>query len=395
MQRRLLQILCTFNVLAFLTMPTSASTLQLDVFNAGSEAIFPVTSTLIYGDREAVLVDAQFQKGSARRLVDKVKALNKELRYVFISHSDPDYYFGLDEVRKAFPAAKVVSTAQTAYLISASKDAKLKVWKEKLGPDAPDALHVPEAVASEMLTIDGQPISIVQDPLDPAHSFLWIPSLRAALGGISVITGDHLWMADTASNEDLERWERLIGRMKSLDPAIVIPGHFRERSTSPAQLDFVRDYLTAYKTAAASSASSTDLVTAMTKRYPGLAGVDTLAFGAKVFKGEASWHVPSTYPPIGRNAEVQFGDVVFRLRFTDNKKMSFEGTAGPFKNVKDTVEYTPVEVAKNVFMVYWHEPSTGSNVVHVQDWNDGTAYTNIAAKDGSFMNLKGTIKLVP
>ena len=44
-------------------------------------------------------------------------------------------------------------------------------------------------------------------------------------------------------------------------------------------------------------------------------------------------------------------------------------------------------------MVYWHEPSTGSNVVHVQDWNTGTVWTNIAGKDGSFTNLKGTIKL--
>jgi len=34
-----------------------------------------------------------------------------------------------------------------------------------------------------------------------------------------------------------------------------------------------------------------------------------------------------------------------------------------------------------------------ANVVHVQDWNTGTAYTNIAAKIGSFTNLRGTIKI--
>lgn len=44
-------------------------------------------------------------------------------------------------------------------------------------------------------------------------------------------------------------------------------------------------------------------------------------------------------------------------------------------------------------MVYWYEPHTGSNVVHVQDWNTGTVYTNIAAKDNSFPHMKGTIRI--
>ena len=73
--------------------------------------------------------------------------------------------------------------------------------------------------------------------------------------------------------------------------------------------------------------------------------------------------------------------------------MSFEGTAGTFNGISDSVEYTAIEISKNIFMVYWHEPASGANVVHVQNWNLGSVYTNISGKDGSFTHLKGTIKI--
>lgn len=45
-------------------------------------------------------------------------------------------------------------------------------------------------------------------------------------------------------------------------------------------------------------------------------------------------------------------------------------------------------------MVYWHEPATATNVVHIEDFEHKTVYTNIAAKDGSFTHLKGTLQLL-
>lgn len=78
-----------------------------------------------------------------------------------------------------------------------------------------------------------------------------------------------------------------------------------------------------------------------------------------------NWDLRSPYPAIGRKVEVNFGTAQFVLDFKDNKTMSFVGAGG----ISDTVEYTAVEVSKNVFMVYWKEPKTGMNVVNVQDYN--------------------------
>lgn len=379
-------------VLLALSTAASAETLQLKVYNPGSEGVFPITSTLIYGSSEAVLVDAQFQKQHARKLVDMVRESGKNLKYIFISHSDPDFYFGLDEIVKAFPNARVISTAQTAYLISATKDKKLEVWKEVLGTDAPDKFHIPAAVESNRLTIDGQVIDIRQDPNDTKRSYLWIPSLKTVLGGIPVTTGKHPWMADARSVREIDLWISRIVDMQSLKPQRVIPGHYMTNDTSPATLAFVKKYLEDYKAAVTAHKDSAGIIADMGKKYPNLPGKDALEFGAKAFTGEEPWYVASAYPPIGKNAEAVFGETVYLLKFKDNKTMSFVETSRA-GGIEDTVEYTAVEVAPNVFMVYWHEPSHHISVVHVQDWNNGIVYTNIARPDGSFSNMKGTIAI--
>lgn len=100
-----------------------------------------------------------------------------------------------------------------------------------------------------------------------------------------------------------------------------------------------------------------------------------------------------SFPAIGRKVQVRFGELAFELNFKDASTMSFIGVDGPFKGVQDTVRYTALEVANNVYMIYWHEQGTGANVVHVQNYDLGVVHTNIAGADGSFINLKGVITL--
>ncbi|MDR6921063.1 MBL fold metallo-hydrolase [Chryseobacterium sp. 2987] len=380
-------------VLLFVVNMLSAGNLKIKVYNPGSKAIFSVTSTIIYGDKDAVLIDAQFQKQYAEQLVKEIKATGKNLKAVFISHSDPDFYFGLDVIRKAFPNAKIISTAQTAYLISASKDDKIAVWKLQLKEDAPSEIIVPDAVTA-IPDLEGNKIEIINKPEDPAHSFLWIPSVKTIAGGISVSTGSHLWMADTQDIKAVDQWIAQIDAMKALKPEQVVPSHFSENSLSPKSLDFIKSYLENYKKAVTENKTTDSIVNFMVRKYPGLPGKEELEMGVKVFLGQMNWDLKSPYPAIGHKVEADLGTFRFILDFKDNKEMSFTGAGGKVKGATDTVQYTAVEVAKNVFMVYWHEPKLGSNVTHIQDYNKNIVYTNIADPDGSFKHLKGTLKIV-
>ncbi|WP_228428578.1 MoaF-related domain-containing protein [Chryseobacterium daecheongense] len=370
-----------------------AGNLKIKVYNPGPKAIFPITSTIIYGDKDAILVDAQFQKQYAEQLIKEIKATGKNLTTIFISHSDPDFYFGLDVIKKAFPNAKIISTAQTAYLISALKDDKMVVWKPQLKDDAPSEIIVPEAV-NAIPDLEGNTIEIRQNPQDPAHSFLWIPSIKTIIGGISVSTDSHLWMADTQSEKAIDEWIGQINAMKALKPEQVVPSHFAKSSLSPGSLDFVKNYLENYKKAVTENKSSDAAIKFMISKYPDLPGKDELGMGVKVFFGEMKWDVKSPYPAIGHKVEANFNGLKFILDFKDNKTMTFIGVEGTLKGATDTVQYTAVEVAKNIFMVYWHEPKRGDNVTHVQDYNNNIVYTNISGADGSFLHLKGTLNIV-
>ena len=368
--------------------------MSLKVFNPGVNAIFPVTSTIVYGEKDAVLIDAQFQKKYAEALVNELKGLNKNLKYVFVSYHDPDYYFGLDVIHKAFPDAQIISTAQTSYLIEASKDFKLNVWRSQLGADAPDTLLVPQPVDS-LPDLEGKALQIKFNKDDSAHPFVWIPSLRAIVGGGSVTEGYHIWMADTQGDKGIERWQNVISSMKELQPATVVPSHYVTSEYKPSVLDFMGKYLAGFRQAAANSQNADELVKAMETLYPELPGKDNLVFGAKVFKGEQEWKVFTPYPPVGRAIKVDFGAFAFRNSFKDARHMTFLGLNGGYEGVTDNVQTTVVEVSPNVFMVYWSEPnSTKSNVVHVQNYNTGTVWTNIAAPDGQFYNMSGTMTVV-
>ena len=372
-----------------------AKGLQLKVYNPGPKAIFPVTSTIVYGKKDAALVNAQFQKQYAEEVVKEIKGLKKNLKYVFVSYNDPDYYFGLDVIRKAFPDVQILSMAQTAYLIEASKDSKLGVWKNQLGADAPDTLFVPQPVDS-LPAIEGNDLQIKYNKDDSAHPFVWIPSLRTVVGASSVAQEGHPWMADTQGDKGIERWQNVISTIKQLNPTTVIPSHFIISSNyQPAILDTISKYLADYRQAAAKSHNADELISAMEKLYPQMPGKDNLVFGAKVFKGEQEWKIFNPYPPIGRAIKVDFGAFAFRNSFKDAHHMTFLGLNGGYKGVTDSVLPTVVEVAPNVFMLYWSEPnSTKSNVVHVQNYNTGTVWTNIAAPDGKFYNMQGKLSVI-
>jgi len=105
--RRLLLATVTLGFVAHAAAAQPA--LTLDVYNPGTSAIFPVSSVLVSGEKEAILVDAQFGKSQAEQLVEKIRASGKQLTTIYISHGDPDYYFGLDTLTQAFPKAKVLA----------------------------------------------------------------------------------------------------------------------------------------------------------------------------------------------------------------------------------------------------------------------------------------------
>lgn len=100
------------------------------------------------------------------------------------------------------------------------------------------------------------------------------------------------------------------------------------------------------------------------------------------------------FPAAGKAVEVVFGDAIIDLNFKDLNILSIYCRSGIFKGITETVQYTAVKIRPQVYMVYWHEPDSKLNVVHVEDFEHGTVHTNVAYPDGKFVHFKGSIKIV-
>lgn len=269
----------------------AAQPLKLDVYNPGDKGIFPVASVLVEGEHDAILIDAQFARSDAQKLVDKIKASGKRLTTIYVSHGDPDYYFGLDVLRAAFPEARIVASKPTVQHIEASAKAKLAYWGPILKQDAPAALVTPDVLDGDKLTLEGRELDVVGlDGPTPDRSFVWIPSLKAVVGGVVVFGNLHVWMADTQTPESHAQWIATLDRVGKLKPAKVVPGHFQPGAPLDlSQVRFTRGYIQAYDAEAAKAKDAAALVAAMEKRYPKAGQKASLELSAKVSKGEMKW----------------------------------------------------------------------------------------------------------
>ncbi|WP_233076086.1 MBL fold metallo-hydrolase [Paraglaciecola chathamensis] len=287
---KLVQAGTIFSMLALSASATSA-TLETSVFNPQEKSLFPVSSVLITGPTEAILVDAQFQRNDAQSVVELIKKSGKKLTTIYISHGDPDYYFGLDVITAAYPHAKVVSSAKTQEYIVASMVPKKTYWGPILKENAPQELVVPEVLKGDTLMVDGEKVKIVGlDGHDPKHTFVWIPSSKTMLGGVVVFGNMHVFLADTQTPESRHLWYKTLDVIEQLHPTTVIPGHIVGNKPLTIQaVNFTRQYIQNFEAAAKASSNSSELIATMKASYPNIGGDSILALSAKVIMGEMKW----------------------------------------------------------------------------------------------------------
>lgn len=265
-----------------------AAPLTVTLYNPGDKAIFPVSSELVSGEKEAILVDAQFGVNDGQALVELIKQSGKKLTTVYISGGDPDFYFGLEPIKAAFPDVKVLASQHVVDHIKQTKDAKLAYWGPILGKQAPKTLIVPQVMTASHLNLEGEKIEIKE--MNTPNAYLWAPSIKTAFGGVPVYSGVHVWMADSQSKAARTEWVNALDRMLALKPKRVIPGHFLGEAPKGTQaVTFTRDYVLRFEQALASTKGSGPLIDALKQAYPSLPVDDGLDIGAKVNTGEMKW----------------------------------------------------------------------------------------------------------
>lgn len=265
-----------------------AAELSYKVYNPQTQAIFPVTSTLITGEKDAVLVDAQFSVNDAKNLVKIIQDSGKSLKYIVITAGDPDYYFGLEPLVQAFPDAKVIATPEVVKHIQATKEGKFAYWGPILKSGAPSQIIVPNVIEDKSIELEGERIEI-KAPGKYA-SYLWVPSNRTILGGVGLSSGIHLWTADTQSKEARDEWKKVLKQMNRLRPSAVIPGHYIGAIPTGSQaIDFTYNYLVDVDKVLKDHKDSASVIAKLKEKYPNFADESSLELSSKVLTGEMEW----------------------------------------------------------------------------------------------------------
>ena len=267
-------------------------TITLNHFPAGESGFFRAP-VLLGGARQAILVDGGFTLGDGRAIAAAIEATGKQLTTIYVSQSDPDYYFSLRPILDAFPDVRVIASADTVAAITASVQKKLDAWSPKLGDNGPRTLSdivLPSVSNARTLSLDDDAIEIIDAAGLTNRRTLWVPSLRAVLGGVLVFSGVHVWTADMQTAAQRTAWIANLDALEKRRPAIVIPGHLAEGAACDASaIAYTREYLIAFEEELATATDSSALIAAMKRRYPQAKMGVALDIGAKVAKGEMKW----------------------------------------------------------------------------------------------------------
>ena len=243
--------------------------LHLRVFTSGPSG-FSVNSTLIYGDKDAILVDTQFVMSEAYRVAAMILESKKNLTTVYITHAHPDHYFGIAALKQAFPNAKFVALPATVAGIRNGWEGRLKNWTPEFGGNLPVTGPIlPDELQGTTLTLEGETLQIVGGVQGdgPNNSYVWIPSLRAVIAGDVVFSGSHFNPPKMP-----QEWIKTLDQIADLKPVTVIPGHQGASArTDASTIASMKKYIQDYNDALSSSKSAVEFRSVMTRKYPNYA----------------------------------------------------------------------------------------------------------------------------
>jgi glyoxylase-like metal-dependent hydrolase (beta-lactamase superfamily II) len=255
-------------VVATTTAARAETKLATTVYTA-SPSGFLVDSTLVTGDKEAILVDAQFDLADAHRLVAQILESKKTLTTVYVTHFHPDHYFGLVVIKQAFPKAKLVALPGAVAEIKKTWKDKVKQWQALYGDLVPAQPILPEPMTGTTLTLEGQTLEIrgpsQGDSAD--NTYVWIPSLKTVIAGDIVYRGVHPWTRETNA-ASRKAWTKTLDDIAALKPTKVIAGHKDPKlDDSLAGVKQTRDYLEAFDAAVTSSKTAAELQQKMKAKF--------------------------------------------------------------------------------------------------------------------------------
>ncbi|PQE05360.1 metallo-beta-lactamase domain protein [Rutstroemia sp. NJR-2017a BBW] len=226
----------------------------------------PTTSTLIFGQRDAVLVDTQLTTAAAKDLLDWVVGTGENLTTIYVSHAHGDHFYGTHAILEKFPGAKV----------------------RKLFPgQIPEKVVMATPLEKDHLILENERLEVVRlghtDTDDTTA--LWVPAIGLVVAGDAVYNNTHPYLGESKSEEARSRWIAALDKIAALNPEFVVGGHSDpSKGCSPDAVQATRDYLNDFARLDAQTSTPEELYSQMMELHPTRLNIGSLWGGATLVK---------------------------------------------------------------------------------------------------------------
>jgi glyoxylase-like metal-dependent hydrolase (beta-lactamase superfamily II) len=207
----------------------------------------PTSATLIYGRRDAVLVDAFLTVEQAHALVEWVAASGKNLTTIYVTHGHGDHFFGIGALLNRFPAARAVATAGVVKVMhqQASPEYVANFWNARFPGQIPERIVIAEELEGNVIDLEGRELVVIEvGHTDTDHTTcLHVPSVGLVVAGDVAYNDDHLYLVESNAQTRRE-WITALDTIEALKPRAVVAGHKKpENDDSPRIIEETRQYI--------------------------------------------------------------------------------------------------------------------------------------------------------
>jgi glyoxylase-like metal-dependent hydrolase (beta-lactamase superfamily II) len=231
-----------------------------------------MASTLIYGIRDAVLVDAFMTIEQANALADWVASKGKNLTTIYITHGHGDHWFGVGALLERFSNARVVATPDTVKVMrqNASPEALHGAWGAAFPGQIPANLVIAEELKGNVIDLEGHELVVVElGHTDTDYTTcLHVPSIGLVVAGDAAYNDVHLYLVESNAQKRQE-WIAALDKIESLNPRAVVATHKRpENDDNPWIIEETRQYIRDFDLLAETTKTAQELYDKMLELYP-------------------------------------------------------------------------------------------------------------------------------